>query len=170
GEGTSTVRGERRAWGGAATRAGVAGVGMGTAPATPSAKAAAGALVKMGLALPLATDSVKLCTAGVPTPLAAVNVSGYEPALPAAGVPVSVAVPLPLSVNVTPAGNAPVSVITTGKVPVVVIVNELTAPTTKLVTFALVIVGAPPLMPPTVSVKFCVPVFTVPFDAVNTSG
>jgi hypothetical protein len=33
------------------------------------------------------TVRVKLCVAGIPTPLVAVNVTGYGPALPAAGVP-----------------------------------------------------------------------------------
>ena len=37
----------------------------------------------------------------------AVTVSGYVPSAPAAGVPASVAVPFPLSTNVTPAGSEP---------------------------------------------------------------
>src|SRR5208283_2862413 len=45
---------------------------------------------------------------GVP-PLMAVIVNGYVPAVPAAGVPASVAVPSLLSVKVTPVGRLPVS-------------------------------------------------------------
>ena len=44
-----------------------------------------------------------------PTTFVAVIVNGYVPPGPAAGVPASVAVPSPLSVNVTPVGSAPVS-------------------------------------------------------------
>ena len=56
------------------------------------------------------------------------------PAVPAAGVPASVAVPLPLSTNVTPVGNAPVSVIgaEVGN-PVVVTVNVPAVPTANVV-------------------------------------
>ena len=41
----------------------------------------------------------------VPTPLLAVRVSKYVPPLPDVGVPLSVAVPFPLSLNVTPVGS-----------------------------------------------------------------
>ena len=41
------------------------------------------------------------------TPFVAVIVNGYVPPVPAAGVPESVAVPSPLSVNVTPDGSLP---------------------------------------------------------------
>ena len=50
------------------------------------------------------TFSVKLCVV-LPELFVAVKVMGCAPAVPAAGVPLSVPVPLPLSTNVTPAGN-----------------------------------------------------------------
>ena len=56
-------------------------------PAPPTVKAADCALVKIGVELAVPTVRVKLCVAGIPTPLVAVNVTGYGPALPAAGVP-----------------------------------------------------------------------------------
>jgi hypothetical protein len=62
----------------------------------------------------------------------------------ASGVPLSVAVPLPLSTNVSPLGNAPVSVIDGVGDPVVVIVNEPATPTVKVPPFALVIAAAVP--------------------------
>ncbi len=43
----------------------------------------------------------------VPPVFFAVNVTGYVPALAAVGVPDSVAVPLPLLLNETPAGSVP---------------------------------------------------------------
>jgi hypothetical protein len=55
------------------------------------------------------TVSMKFCVAAVPTPLLAVIVIGKAPAVPAAGVPLKVAVPFPLFVNDRAAGNAPVS-------------------------------------------------------------
>ena len=42
-----------------------------------------------------------------PMPLEAVTVNGYVPPLPAAGVPLTVPVPSPLSVKVTPGGSCP---------------------------------------------------------------
>ena len=57
-------------------------------------------------------------------------------------MPASVAVPLPLSVRVTPGGKAPVSVMVAAGKPVVVTVNEPAWPTPKLVLSALVIAGA----------------------------
>ena len=55
------------------------------------------------------TVRVKVWVAAEPKPFVAVIVNGYVPPVPAAGVPESVAVPSPLSVNVTPVGSAPVS-------------------------------------------------------------
>jgi hypothetical protein len=55
------------------------------------------------------TVRVKLCDADGVAPLVAAIVIGYAPAVPSAGVPANVAVPSPLSVNVTPLGSAPVS-------------------------------------------------------------
>src|SRR5580704_19607009 len=89
------------------------------------------------------TVSVKDCVAAVPTPLLAVIVIGYVPAVPAAGVPASVAVPLPLSLKVTGLGNDPDSLRAGVGEPVVVTVKLPAAFTAKLVLFALVIVGAP---------------------------
>ena len=62
----------------------------------------------------------------------------------ASGVPLSVPVPLPLSTNVSPLGNAPVSVIDGVGDPVVVIVNEPATPTVNVPPFALVITAAVP--------------------------
>ncbi len=53
------------------------------------------------------TVSVKLCVTARPTPLLAVIVRRYAPCVPAAGTPARAAVPLPLSVKVTPLGNPP---------------------------------------------------------------
>ena len=44
-----------------------------------------------------------------PATFVAVILNGYVPPVPAAGVPASVAVPSPLSLNFTPRGSAPVS-------------------------------------------------------------
>ena len=59
--------------------------------------------------------------------------------------PASVAVPLWLSVRVTPAGSEPVSVMEAVGYPVVVMVNEPDWPTVKLLLSALVIVGRCPV-------------------------
>ena len=87
--------------------------------------------------------------------------------MPAAGVPATVAVPLLLSVNVTPVGNVPVCVIVMpgfrGK-PVVVTVNVWPArPGANVALFALVIAGAWF----TVRVKDCGGVEPTTFVAVN---
>jgi len=74
-------------------------------PAAPTVNVVEAPLVIAG-AWP--TVSVKLCVAAVPMPLLAVIVIGKAPEV--AEVPLSVAVPLPLSMKVTPAGSAPVSV------------------------------------------------------------
>ena len=93
----------------------------------------------------------------------AVIVNEYDPPVAAAGVPLSVAVPLPLLVNVTPAGSAPLSVIvaTVGD-PLVVTMNVPAFPTVKVVAFVLVIAGAWV----TVSVKDCVESGATPLLAV----
>ena len=71
------------------------------------------------------------------------KVNAYAPAVPAAGVPLSVTVPSPLSTNVSPPGSAtPVRVMAATGDAVVVTVNVPATPTVKLVVFALVIVGA----------------------------
>ena len=62
------------------------------------------------------------------------------PAVPAAGVPLNVPVPLPLSTNVTPAGRlAPPRASDGGGKPVVVTVKLPGVPTRKVVVLALVI-------------------------------
>ena len=86
---------------------------------------------------------MKDCVASGLTPLLAVIVSGYDPPVVAAGVPLNVAVPFPLFVNVTPAGSAPNSVIVaTVGVPLVVTVNVPALPTVNVVAPPLVITGA----------------------------
>ena len=70
----------------------------------------------------------------------AVIVNGYGPPEPAAGVPVSVAVPFPLSVKVTPDGSVPFSDKTQGGTPLVVTAKVPAWPTVKVVTAELVIV------------------------------
>lgn len=81
---------------------------------------------------------VKLCVAFGETPFEAVTVIGYEPPVPAAGVPLK----SPAEVNVTPLGSAPVSLNVGAGKPVAITVNEPAVPTEKLVVFTLVIAGA----------------------------
>jgi hypothetical protein len=88
------------------------------------------------------TVSVNAWVAGEPTPLLAVIVNGYVPAVPEAAVPLNVAVPFPLLTNVTPVGRAPASVREGVGVPVAVTVKLLAVPTVNVVLLALVIVGA----------------------------
>ena len=71
----------------------------------------------------------------------AVIVREYVPALPDAGVPLSVAVPFPLFVKVTPLGSAPDSVRDGVGDPVVVTVKLPAVPTVNVVLFVLVIAG-----------------------------
>ncbi len=75
---------------------------------------------------------------GLP-PFVAVIVNGYVPPVPAAGVPERVAVPSPLSVNVTPVGSAPVSDNPHVGDPVDVTVKVPAWPTVKVVPAELVI-------------------------------
>ncbi len=108
-------------------------------PGVPTVKVVLPALVITGAVF---TVRVKLCVAGVPTVLLAVNVMGYMAAVPDAGVPLSVPVPFPLSVKVTPVGSAPVSTKDgTGK-PVVITVNDPEVPTVNVVLLGLVMAGA----------------------------
>ena len=83
---------------------------------------------------------MKFCVASGVKTLLAVMVIGKLPAAP--GVPARVAVPLPLSVNVTPLGSAPVLLRLAVGVAVVVTVNVSGAPNANVVLFALVNVGA----------------------------
>ena len=95
-----------------------------------------------------ATVSVNGCGVGERTPLVAVRVSGYVPMVPDDGVPLSVALPSPLSANITPAGRAPDSVRDGVGVPVVVTVKLPAAPAVNVVLLSLVIAGAvPPPLP-----------------------
>ena len=105
-------------------------------PGVPRANVALFALV---MASPV-TFRVKFCTAFGPAPLTAVKLMGNPP--PLAGFPLSVAVPLPLSVKVTPMGNAPDSVIVGTGDPLVVNVNDPGIPTTNVVVLPLVMDGA----------------------------
>ena len=103
------------------------------------------------------------------TPLFAVIVRGYDPPIFAAGVPLKVAVPLPLSTNVTPVGNAPASLSAGFGLPVVVTVNVPAMPTVKVVVAALVIVGATGVGL-TVRVKDWVALGAMPLFAVIVKG
>src|SRR5262245_7613982 len=90
----------------------IAGTGK---PVVATVKDPAAATVKVTLAaLVIAgawfTFSVKACVVFGSTPFDAVKVSAYEPPVPAAGGPLKVPVPLPLSVKVTPAGSDPLTV------------------------------------------------------------
>ena len=84
------------------------------------------------------------------------------PLVPAAGVPLNLAVPLPLFTNVTPDGRAPDFVMVGAGVPAVVIVNVPTVPTLNAVLAALVMAG-PGLA---VRVKVCVALGDMPLLAV----
>ena len=89
-------------------------------PGLPTVKVVVAALVIVGPAL---TVSVKFWIAAGLVPVA-VKVSAYVPSVPAAGVPLNVAVPSPLSANVTPVGRAaPVRTMAGAGNPVVVTVN-----------------------------------------------
>ncbi len=103
-------------------------------PAAPIANVVLAALVIAGAWW---TFSVKLCVV-LPELFVAVKVMACAPAVPAAGVPLSVPVPLPLSMNVTPPGNAPVEVIDAVGVPTVVTVKVPRLPTVNVVLVALV--------------------------------
>jgi hypothetical protein len=136
-------------------------------PAVPTVNVVLLPLVIAGAWLAWLIVSVKLCVAAVPTPLLAVIVNAYVPAVPVAGVPPSVAVPLPLFVNVTPLGSAPLSLIDdTVGFPVVAIVKLPAVPTVNVVLAPLVIAGAWL----TVSVKLCVAAVPTPLLAVIVSG
>ena len=79
-------------------------------------------------------------------------------------MPLKVAVPLLLGTNVTPPGKLPVKLrVVFGTVLLVVIVNVLAVPTTKVALFTLVMRGGRAM----VRVKFCVPAGETPLDAVN---
>ena len=125
-------------------------------PALPTVKVVFAALVIAG-AVPLIVR-VKLCVALGNTPLLAVIVIEYAPAVPAAGVPLNT----PPVVNVTPDGNDPVSLKVGVGDPFAVTVNVPAPPTVKAVLLALVIAGAWL----TVSVNVCVALGNTPLPAV----
>ena len=124
--------------------------------------------------------SVNACEAAGGIPLFAPSVSGYAwltgepvtPCVPAAGVPLIVAVPFMLLVKTTPAGSAPVSVMTMDApegAPVVVTVKDPAKPGAKVTALALVIAGGemivvesvPVLLPALLS--FCAVVTVIEF-------
>ena len=88
------------------------------------------------------TVSVKVCEASGEIPFEAVIVRGYVPPVPSAGVPESVAVPSPLSVNETPDGSAPDSLSDGVGTPLVVTVKLPARPVWNVVFEALVMAGA----------------------------
>ncbi len=94
----------------------------------------------------IAVESEKDWVTPDPTPLSAVTLRAKVPEVPIAGVPDSVAVPSPLSTNVTPLGSAPLSVRAggLGSPPDVVKVNVPAEPGTKVAVGALVMVGREP--------------------------
>ena len=97
----------------------------------------------------------------------AVIVSVVEP-VRVAVVLARVAVPLPLSVNVTPVGRVPVTVSVSAEIgnPVVVTVNVPAVPAVNVAAFALVIAGAWS----TVRVKVWVALGVTPLAAVKVRG
>src|SRR5438874_2127417 len=109
-----------------------------------------------------ATLRVNVWVAFAPTPFAATMDNEYTPPLPAAGVPDRVAVPSPLSWNVTPAGGVTDSERVGAGNPVAVTVKLPADPTVKVAVPALVIAGAWS----TVSVNVCVAAEPTPFAAV----
>ena len=94
-------------------------------PAVPATNWVDAAVVNTG-AVP--TYSRKVCWVGAETPLRALITSGKTPAR-AGAVPEMVAVPLPLSVNVRPAGRAPSSDSRAVGEPLVVTVTFTAPPT-----------------------------------------
>src|SRR5262249_42490724 len=107
-------------------------------PAVPAVNVTLLVLVMAGASL---TDRVKFWTAEELTALVAVNVSAYEPAVPAAGGPLSVPVPFPLSTNVTPDGKTPPPVIAGVGTPRAVTVKVPAVPALKAALSRLVIAG-----------------------------
>src|SRR4051794_39008436 len=131
-------------------------------PAAPTVKVVLLPLVMAGACC---TVSVKFCVAFGVTPLFAVMTIGYVPPVPAFGVPASVAVPSPLSTNVTPPGSAPLWLITieapVGK-PVAVTAKVPAWPTLKVAAAPLVMAGGWLMVREKVGVGFgAMPLFAV---------
>ena len=101
-----------------------------------------------------------------PATFVAVILNGYVPPEPAAGVPARVAVPPPLSLNLTPRGSAPFSDKPGVGTPVDLAVKAQTLPAVHVVWSALVIPGAWL----TVRVKLWVASGLTPFVAVMVNG
>ncbi len=110
-------------------------------PAATLVEGGEAAMVKSGGGGAALTTRVKLWLAGVPYPLLALMVTGYELFDPPAGVPARVAVPLWLSVKVTPLGREPVSESPMGVLPLVVTVKVPGLPMVKVVVLAEVMAG-----------------------------
>src|ERR1700719_469296 len=109
-------------------------------PKVPAENVAVLPLVIAGACGVPVSVSVSPCWASGDKPLLAVKrmLNGLPASVP--GVPPSVAVPFPLSLKVTPAGNAPVSVIEgLGEKPVVITVNEFDWLTMNVPLLALLI-------------------------------
>ena len=123
------------------------------------------ALRPLGAAGRPTTVRVK-CWMSEPATFVAVIVNGYVPPVPAAGVPASIAVPSPLSLNLTPRGSAPFSDKPGVGTPVDVTVKVPAWPTVKVVPAGLVIPGAWL----TVRVKGWVASGLTPFVAVIVNG
>jgi hypothetical protein len=137
-------------------------------PAVPTEKVVEFELVIAGAWLTgveVFTVSVKVCLGLFPPAFDAVKPIGYDPPVPVPGVPLST----PEAVlNVTPAGNAPVSLNDVGD-PVAVTWNIPDVPTVKVVLAALEIDGAwVPCF--TVSVKVCLGLVPPAFVAVKPIG
>lgn len=118
----------------------------------------------IGLSTGPVTVNAKFCVAALPTPFEAVNMSWNTPL--AIGMPLRVPVPFRLSVKCTPLGSAPACMMVGAGYPVVVTINEFEPSSTKVVLFALVIVGDWL----TVKVKLCVALGLTPLLAVKVIG
>src|SRR3954454_15523846 len=90
------------------------------APGTPTPNVAEGEFVNEGGSV---TTRVNIWTASGEVPFVAVIVSGWLPAPSAEGAPEIVAVPLPLSTNVSPAGIVSAMLIAGAGCPDALIVN-----------------------------------------------
>ncbi len=88
------------------------------------------------------TIRVKDCEAFGEVPFEAVMTRLYEPLVPAAGVPLKVAVPFWLSTKVTPLGRAPVSASAGVGEPLAVTVKAPAVPGVKVALLPLVMTGA----------------------------
>ena len=111
-------------------------------PSVPTVNVTLFPLVMAGADVMAFTVNVNVCCALGETPLLAIKV--MLNGLPTAeeGVPLSVAVPSPLSLKFTPAGRVPVAASNGTGRPVVVTLKDPNVPTTNVVLFALVMASA----------------------------